>query len=202
MPAQSQSSYPVAHGVNIPAMVNMSIDANGVARPERSIATYAAGYGLTTFAALATDIWQLIGSATKTVAITRIQITADATGLGAFDYALFKRITANTNGTISPIDSISYDSLDPVATAIVRAYTTSPTLGTGTIIRIDSTALPGAAATGYPYAPTIWDFSTRNAKPVLLRGIGESIAINLQPVSAQPIPPGLAMYIDVEFCEY
>jgi hypothetical protein len=198
----SQASYPVQYGSNVAATVNMSVDVNGIARPDRSAATYAAGFNLTTFAALATDVFQVVGSATKAIAITRVQISADATGLGAFDIALLKRTTANTGGTIVPISSIAYDSTDPAATAVVRAYTTNPTLGAGAIIRIDSTALPGAAATGYPYAPTIWDFSTRNAKPIILRSAGESIVINLQSAAAQTIPAGLAMYIDVEFCEY
>jgi hypothetical protein len=165
-------------------------------------ASYAVGTQIASFAVSATDVWQIIGSASKTIKINRIQITADASGLGTFDMTLVKRITANTGGTVAALVPIPYDSYDPVATATLQTYSVNPSaLGTGTMIRCDSTALPGAAATGYPYNPLIWDFGTRNVKCPTLRGVGESLAINLQMAVGQTIPAGLTMYIDVEFTE-
>src|SRR6266550_8344389 len=68
----------------------------------------------------ATDFFTLTGSATKTVRITRITITATTTSATpvALDILLLKRSTANTGGTStgSPT-AVPHDSANPAATA-------------------------------------------------------------------------------------
>ena len=170
---------------------------------ESTKATYSAGFNLSSFAVGATDVFQLIGSSSKVIRITRVQITADATAVSAFNIAGVKRTVANTGGTAVAISPTRHDSLDNAPTATIQYYTANPSaLGTGTIIRLDATALPAATGTGYPFTPTVWDFGARPATCIVLRGTGESFCVNLQSfAAAQTIPAGLSMFIDIEWTE-
>lgn len=149
--------------------------------------------------ASATDATILCGSATKTIRVNRVAITADATSAGVIDFYLFKRTTANTGGAASAVSVGQMDSNDPAATATVAKYTANPaTLGTGVLIASDHYALPAAASTGIPVFIWSEDFGTRNNETLVLRGVAQCLAVNL---NAQAIPAGMNMYVNYGWTE-
>jgi hypothetical protein len=150
-------------------------------------------------AATATDVVTLCGSATKTIRVNRIQITADATAASVLDLYVFKRSVADTGGTSAAQTSVSHDSHDAVASAVVKLYSVNPTgLGTGILLVADHYALPAAATTGYPGVPWVEDFGNRNDKTVVLYGTAECLAFSL---NGQTIPAGTGVYISFSWTE-
>jgi len=190
-------------------MSNENISANGVVvssvnplpvTSESGKATYSVQVSdFTAVAATATDVLALVGSATKTIRVNRVQITADATAASVLDFYTFKRTTANTGGTATQPAICKLDSADPAPTAVANLYTVNPTaLGTGVMLAADHYALPAAATTGYPGTPWVEEFGTRNNRQVVLRGVGESLAVGC---NAEVIPAGINLYIRIEWTE-
>jgi len=142
-------------------------------------ATYAAASAPFTAAATATDIFTITGSATKTIRVTRIEITGtQTTGLNQ-NILLLKRSTADTAGTSAAVTAVPQDTNNPAATATVLSYTANPTLGTlvGNI-RADKYLIPAPGTlTGNP--PLIWTFGDRPEQALLLRGTAQVLAVNL-----------------------
>lgn len=128
-----------------------------------------------------TDLFTITGSATKTVRVTRIELSGTiATAAMYLDVQGIIRSTANATGTSTSPTVVPLDSNDPAGTAVVRAYTANPgTLGTavGTITS-DKVLLP---LTGTPIATQrlVYDFGNRPAKAVVLRGATQVFALNL-----------------------
>jgi hypothetical protein len=181
----------------------MPLDIYGSAsvNTEGNKATYSAGIELAAagLAANATDIFQIIGSVTKIVKITHLQVTADATAASSVDFYIIKRTVANTGGTAAAVTGIAHDSKDPAYTAVVQTYSANPSaLGAGQIIRTQSYALPAASSTGYPFNPAGWSFGNRPARCPTLRGIGESLVFNW---GGQAINSGLSIWVDIEWTE-
>ncbi len=162
-------------------------------------ATYSAVVPDITPAATATDIVVIKGSASKTIRINYIQVTADATNPSVIDFYVYKRSAPDTGGTSSAVTTIAHDSADSAATAVVLSYSANPSaLGSGVLIRANHYALPAAASTGYPGAPWSEEFGKRNDKTVVLHGANEMLAIGL---NGQTIPAGTALYVTVEWTE-
>jgi len=152
-----------------------------------------------TVAATATDVATLCGSATKTVRVMRIQTTADATAASVIDFYVYKRTALDTGGTSAVVAAAQMDSTDPAPTAVVAKYSANPSaLGTGVLFTGDHYALPAAATTGYPGMPWIEDFGIRNNRALVLRGVNECAAFNL---NGQTIPSGFGMYLGIEWTE-
>lgn len=147
--------------------------------------------------ALATDIFTITGSATKTIKITRIELSGTTTagsGLGV-NVSLTKHSTANSGGVSSTLSLVPMDSSNASATATVLSYTSNPTVGTvvGTI-RANRYSF---VATGAESNSLIWDFSSRTAQPPVLRGTSQQLAINLNSTTVV----GSVINISVEFTE-
>lgn len=161
-------------------------------------ATYSAAVvGLVT-AATATDVFTITGSATKTIRITRVEITGTTTsGSGvSFSLQLIKRSAANTGGTSAAATAVPHDSNDAAATASAVSYTVNPTaLGAavGTIrtqrIEVNSTAVT-------PF-DVPFDFGTRPSQAVVLRGTSQILAINFNSTTIT----GPVIDIDIEWTE-
>ena len=128
-------------------------------------------------AASCTDFYTIKGSASKTVRVTRLEVSGNATGAAAADLQLIVRSTADTGGTSTTPTAVPHDSASAAATAVVNAYTANPTTGTtvGTV-RAQKLTLP--AAPGAP-VPIIWDFSIRNEQALVLRGVAQQLCLNL-----------------------
>lgn len=151
--------------------------------------------------AVATDIFVLPGSATKTLRISKIRISGDATANASLDMYIYKRTAVNTAGTSASVAAniVKHDSTDAAASAVPVTYSVIPTgLGAGNLIRSVARLFLPAAGTPALATEFVEDFSTRNSKGLVLRGVAESLAINL---GGQTIPAGTALCITVEFSE-
>ena len=128
-------------------------------------------------AAAATDICTLTGSATKTIRLTRVEVTGTGTAAATVNISLIKRSTADTAGTAVAATVGPHDSNNAAGTATVNHYTANPTLGTTTFTARVSryTAVAAAALIN----PLFWDFGERPAQAIVLRGTGQVAAINL-----------------------
>lgn len=165
-----------------------------------TLATYSICLPDITPAATATDVVELSGSASKTIQISYIEITADASAVGVIDFYAYKRSASNTGGTPVAKMPVPHDSAnDPAASASLVQYETNPSaLGAGQLIRAAHYALPSATSTGYPGAPWIQSFGANSGQPIVLNGINESLCISL---NGQAIPSGFSMYVTIEWCE-
>lgn len=163
---------------------------------ESSKATYSNGILAFTPAATATDFWQIIGSATKVVRVTRICISGFATSGITVDVQLVKRTTASTGGTPTAPTISLHDSNDAAASAVVNSFAANPSpLGTtGGVVRADKLNLGATGAAGR----IEWDFSTRNTKALVLRGVAQSLNLNW---NGAAVPSGTLLDISVEFTE-
>lgn len=147
-------------------------------------ASYSASATALAPAATATDIFEIKGSATKTVRITRIQITGVATAAGTYDVQVVKRSTANTGGTSTAPTAVPHDSADAAATAALKAYTANPTLGTAVgTMRAQKATVGTAATSAVPCVPVVLEFGKDNVRACVLRGIAESLCVNLNGVT-------------------
>jgi hypothetical protein len=147
-------------------------------------ASYFAGLGANTPAATPTDIAVLFGSATKTVRITAVRLTVQATAAGILQFDLVKRIggtqsavnTAFANNTHAGL----HDSLDPASTVIANGlsgiYTGNPA-SVGTLSGIIDSKTTSDLANGIWIVE--WLFGNgRPAKCPVLRGATQLIAVN------------------------
>ena len=136
-------------------------------------------------AATATDIFEIKGSATKTVRITRIAVSGVATAAGAYVFQLIKRSTANTTGTSSAPTPVPHDSNSAAATATLKAYTANPgALGTAVgTIRAQRGTVNTAATPAVPNVPVVFEFGRNNDQACVLRGVLESLNLSLNGVT-------------------
>jgi hypothetical protein len=155
--------------------------------------TYSAAFSIVP-AASATDVVEIIGSASTTVEISRITIGGVQTTAGQVLVNLIRRSTANSSGSSTNPTRVPHQSTDAAATAAIKAYTANPT--TGTLVgNVRSRRLPiGAAASFIP--ATVYEFG-ENAKPLFLAGTSQTLCINL----AGATVAGAILDIEIEFTE-
>lgn len=151
---------------------------------EGSKASYFASLGNNTPAATPTDVAILTGSATKTIKVTKVRITLQATTGAIGEYRLIMR----SGGTQSAVNTAfanathsgQFDSNDAASTVIAAAlagvYTGNPA-STGTTVGIidDWTVSTPTATGGY----TVLEYTcSRPAKCITLRGVTQILAVN------------------------
>lgn len=143
------------------------------------LAAYSASASAFAPAANATDVFTIRGSATKTVRVSLVSISATTTaGSGiAVNISLTKRSAANTAGTFVSDTIIPHDSNDAASTSAVGHYTANPT-GVGAAVGSVRVIRQTAATAGTVNNITTWDFGTRPAKPIVLRGTSEFLCVN------------------------
>lgn len=171
------SSVPVTLASDQSALVVTTIPGNP------SLATYAASANFTAAALLATDVFTITGSGTKTIQVRKIHISGTNSGNTNARFVIVKRSTANSGGTSTTLTNVPLDSTDAAATATVRSYTVNPTLGT-TVGNIDDlyTFLPTLASTNFSHVKII-DFGYLRDKAVYVRGTSEVLSVNLAGVT-------------------
>lgn len=151
-------------------------------------------------AATATDVLTIAGSATKTVTVNRIQITASASGAGAIDIYAFRRAAVDTGGTSTSPTICRNNSTNPAATAAVKLYSANPTINdSGVLVAADHYGL--ASKSGVDCIPvTVWveDFGNRGDQGLVLNGTAEQLCVGF---NGQTIPAGMDVYIMVEWTE-
>ena len=180
----------------------VSLDTKGnlrVIQPQP--ATYMATGTWTPAVTISRDIWNIHGSATTTVYVTRIVVTGTATATSLAHIALVKRSTATTVGTFSTLTNVPADANNAAAGASVKTYTVVPTEGTliGPLWhRRFLLPIPTLTATQFPQPQeAVFDFTEPGKQPIILRGVAQQIA--LQPATA--LPAGTSLTIMVEWYE-
>ena len=162
---------------------------------EGTKATYSCGTGGFTPAATATDFFTIVGSATKTVRVTRVTISGFATSAITEEILLIVRTTANSAGTKTTPTIAQHDQNDSAATAVVNLYSVNPTLGSsGGVLRQAKLNCGATGAAGQ----IVWDFTNRNSKGIVLRGIAQTLCLNY---NGAAVPSGMSLAIDCEFTE-
>lgn len=152
-------------------------------------------------AASATDLFTLCGSATKVVRVSSVRVGGRATAAASVDISLILRSTANTGGTSTAPNIQKYDSQYPTATAVATAYTANPTVGTpvggsGAAMQVNQLFL-GNLTTGAPGADVVHVYGDRPASQIVLRGVAQCLAVNMNGQSAS----GGLMDISVQWTE-
>ncbi len=159
--------------------------------------TYAAATGPFAPTLLPTDVFVITGSATKTVRVRKIVVTATQTNAGYARLAVIKRSADDTGGTSVPTTRVPLDSANAAATAAARHYTANPAVGLAVgVVRDDKVfvATNGPIATSTPSERSVFDFSDA---PVVLRGAAEILSVSLNGVTLA----GGNVNIDVEWSE-
>jgi hypothetical protein len=157
--------------------------------------TYSVGTGAFTPATTATDFLTIVGSSTTTVRVTRISISGFATSAITEEILLIVRTTANTSGTKAAQTVAQHDQNDAAPTAVVNLYSVNPTLGSsGGVLRQAKLNCGATGAAG----TIVWDFSNRNSKGIVLRGVAQALCLNY---NGAAVPSGMSLAIDVEFTE-
>lgn len=132
-------------------------------------------------AAATTDTCSLTGSATKNVRIRRVIIAGVGSAVQNQNVAVVKRSTANSGGTSTTPTVVPYDSSSAVGTAVMRAYTANPTLGTTVGTVIEPLVKFGDLTTGP--AETYEIKFGELGSPLILRGVAQVAAVNLAGVT-------------------
>lgn len=146
-------------------------------------------------------IFNIIGSATKTITVKRITVSGmTLTAVGYFTINVEKLSTASTGGTSTTPAAVPLDSTNAPATAVVRAYTAAPTKGTlvGTIASWralwQATVAAAAGVTDY-FTFNFGDM--RETKGVILRGVAQELALTFPVVLAS----AGTLAVDIEWTE-
>lgn len=155
--------------------------------------TYSIGFSVVA-ATTPGDIFQLIGSATTSVQVTKIRISGIQTTGGQALVTIQKRSAANTGGTSSGATIVPHISTDAGATAVGAIYTANPTPGTS-LGNIRAQYVPIPAVTGSAQ-PVEFNFAERG-KPIVLSGVTQAIAISLGGATLT----GSNFAVEVEFTE-
>lgn len=123
-----------------------------------------------------TDVAVFPGNATNTLLIYRITLTCTQTTAGVINVELLKRSTADSGGTSAAFTSVPDDANYAAAVSAPLSYTgTGPSVGTP-IGDLDNAQI-GCNASATAGANDIYVF--RPAKPIVLRGTAQQVAINL-----------------------
>lgn len=136
------------------------------------------------------DVSVMPGSATKTIRITRVEVSLSTSGTATIDAVqLVKRSVADTLGTPTNMPVVPHDSNFAAASAVPKSYSgsTGPALGAavGTVRGVQfsdaSSALPGA---------NTWIFTFGDGRAgagcIVLRGTAQQLCVNISAtVSAQ-----------------
>lgn len=144
-------------------------------------ATYSASALKLAVATGANVIFTLTGSSTKTVRVTRIELSGTcATTAKDVNFFIAKYSTAATGGTTGTAPTIApHDANSAAATAAIAVYTADPTAGTSVgTIRAGNLFM---AVTGSTVATGMYaaNFGDRPSQDLVLRGTAQQIGISL-----------------------
>lgn len=143
-------------------------------------ATYVASWAAFAPVSSATHIFSLSGSATKTIRVLRLGMSATRTTAGTFDIQINKLSSALTGGTpAAPTGIVPYDSTSAAATATALTYTANPTGGGVLVGSIHNAKLviPTTAPVGAAQNEIIFSFCNNFSQDVVLRGTAQCIGL-------------------------
>lgn len=195
------NAYNVSHGYAGSKLLlsDTVVPVNVLGTPLTNVPTYRAVIADLTPAASATDVTTVCGSATKTVKVTQVEATADATAAGVLDFYTFLRTASDVGGTSAVVTAASLDQSNASATATVTKWTANPaSVGSGVMVSASQYVMPAAATPALPIVPWRFDAGTRNTQPMVLRGINQCLAIGF---NGQTIPAGVVTHFNIEWTE-
>lgn len=137
------------------------------------LAKYIASTNAFILAAAPTDIFRIIGSATKTIRVKKLIVSGRTTS-GSPVACIIKAIkysTANTAGTSVATTAVPLDSNFAAATAACNHYTANPTLGT-IIGNVGAHSITFQATGLVEIIEFVFD------NPIVLRGVAQQLSIN------------------------
>lgn len=179
----------------------LSMSVNGGLRTESLPTTkqcYSGAARNITPPATPTDIVIINGSASKTIRVLRIIMSATQTTAGINEFLFVKRSTANTGGTSSTPTPLPMDSNNAAVTAVVRQYSVNPTgLGT-TVANLQAIKLLTPQSTSTTQPQYVIDFTSGLSQGVVLRGTAEGLALNF---NGAALPTGLNVACTFEWTE-
>jgi hypothetical protein len=158
-----------------------------VANAGSQITSYSAAISEFALAATPSNIFNINGSATKTIRVTRIRVQLFETTQTSRLVKLIKLSTALTGGTAVPMTLVPHDSANATATATANNWTANST-GGGTVVgSIDEETIAsnpvgaGTAAAVSHDGPLEYNhhWSDLIAQPIVLRGTAQGLVINL-----------------------
>ena len=167
--------------------------------------TYSQAMANLVVASSPTTYWQLCGSATSTVRVTRITIGGRQTTAAHADFQLLKTSTAATGGTIASgqpfasaaVVGVPYDTGTAAGTALVTAWTANPTVGTPVVTSAGwvwaGQIFLGNLTTTQSNAQTVWNAGDHPGSAIVLRGAAQCLAIS----SAVGTGPGSGNLMDI-----
>lgn len=150
--------------------------------------TYAASTALFTPVSSAQDIAILSGSSSKTIRLLKCKVTFTTTSTTAHLWYLYKRSTANTNGsaTLNATTKVPLDSNFAASTVNACGHYTVANPSAGTLV---GTINAGVGVPG-PYNTTLvgleivlYDATMAGFPAVVLRGTAEQLSVNLNGVT-------------------
>jgi hypothetical protein len=125
------------------------------------------------------DILCIRGSATKTVRVKAVRISAIASAAIAVDVLLYRRSSAASGGTAVAAALTPSDSLNAAATATLTTYTVSPTPGTTVgVVRAAKLAV-GTTGNSNTIGDEIFHFTGYWDQPQVLRGTSQFLCVNV-----------------------
>lgn len=167
-------------------------------------------FSVTGFSPVATptDLLCIVGSGTKTVRVTKVEMSGTSTAATAavLDLQVIKRSTAGTiaPGAFTALTGVPHDSSDAAATAVVNTVGTAnfgvlgATIGQVAARKFPFTLTP-FTATDFPVAtPTIITFTNNNEKGIVLRGVAQQLCLNF---AGAALPAGTLLNINVTVTE-
>lgn len=167
------------------------------------VATYSAGILGLVPAASGTDFFTIQGSATTVVRVKNIECSGTTTAAASIAVQVVKRSAADTTGTSTSPAMVPMDPNDGAATALVKAYTANPgALGAivGGPIRTGVLTTTTVASSAIEQTPPLgWTFGLNNDKEPTLRGVAQTLALNLNGAS---ISAGALLGCSVTWTEY
>ena len=171
-------------GINSPWPLGWSIPLDSIKR------TYSLSMTNLVVASSPTTYWQICGSASSTVRVTRLTIAGRQTTAAHADFQLLKTSTAATGGTIASgqpfagaaIVGYPYDTNSAAGTALTTAWTANPTVGTPIVASAgflwSGQIFLGNLTTAQSNAETLIDFGNHPGSAVVLRGTAQCLAIS------------------------
>ena len=181
---------------------------NGTAKVQTGSNTPVYSYGKRfTPAATPTDVVVIQGSASKTLKIQSVILTAESSAAGIIPVSVVRRTAANTGGTSTQLGYTPHDISDAAATAGVFFYSANPSslgavFGAGNIPagngvlaqQLLIAANSGSVAPG----PVELLLEQMGVKPWILRGTSDFIAINF---NGAALPAGIQLDIEIDIEE-
>jgi len=128
---------------------------------------------------VAGDIYCIIGSATKTVKIKGIRVSATATAAIVGDVSIILRSTLDTGGGLASVPVVKMDQNNPAPSATVNSFTSAPTPGTS-LGTVRARKLAGSTqGNSASMSEGLFQFSVYWDQPIVLRGTTQAACVNV-----------------------